>query len=254
MIELASHLPVLIVALSVYLVLATVPASPVRVVAKVEPKVSVLARIGASLRSHLGLGGSDEVLDKHWGSTVAILPLVVVHPAVPVLGLLAIWGRYIAQQRRRRLDDEHIGWSGAPEGAMVMALAVRSGANVQEAIDVAGRRIPGRGGHAFRDVSRRLAMGVLLNDAIEELPARLGEAGEPISRVIRRCFTTGAELAPALERTAAELQAQQHQRQLEAARRLPVLLLFPLVSCTLPAFALLTVVPLLVTSVGQLAG
>jgi hypothetical protein len=36
------------------------------------------------------------------------------------------------------------------------------------------------------------------------------------------------------------------------ARRLPVKLLFPLVLCTLPAFALLTVVPLLVGSLREL--
>jgi tight adherence protein C len=38
-----------------------------------------------------------------------------------------------------------------------------------------------------------------------------------------------------------------------AARRLPVQLLFPLVLCTLPAFGLLTVVPLLVSAFDTLS-
>ena len=38
----------------------------------------------------------------------------------------------------------------------------------------------------------------------------------------------------------------------EAARRLPVALLFPLVLCVLPSFGLLTLVPLLAGAVGSL--
>jgi len=38
----------------------------------------------------------------------------------------------------------------------------------------------------------------------------------------------------------------------EAARRIPVKLLFPLVGCTLPAFALLTVAPLIAGAVRSL--
>ena len=40
---------------------------------------------------------------------------------------------------------------------------------------------------------------------------------------------------------------------MERARKVPVQLLFPLVVCVLPAFALLTVVPLLVSSLGTLS-
>ena len=42
------------------------------------------------------------------------------------------------------------------------------------------------------------------------------------------------------------------RRAEEAARRLPVQLLFPLVLCVLPAFVLLAVVPLLLAAVPQL--
>ena len=38
----------------------------------------------------------------------------------------------------------------------------------------------------------------------------------------------------------------------EAARRIPVTMLFPLVMCVLPAFALLTVVPILAATLGDL--
>jgi tight adherence protein C len=44
---------------------------------------------------------------------------------------------------------------------------------------------------------------------------------------------------------AAEVRAERRRRAEAAARRVPVKLLFPLVLCVLPAFGLLTVVPLL---------
>src|SRR3712207_6889914 len=48
-----------------------------------------------------------------------------------------------------------------------------------------------------------------------------------------------------LDRLAFEVRADRRRRAEEAARRVPVKLLFPLVLCTLPAFALLTMAPLL---------
>jgi pilus assembly protein TadC len=55
----------------------------------------------------------------------------------------------------------------------------------------------------------------------------------------------GAPLLPGLERLGAEVRLQRQRRAEEAAGRIPVRLLFPLVGCILPAFALLTVAPLI---------
>ena len=54
----------------------------------------------------------------------------------------------------------------------------------------------------------------------------------------------GAPLSSGLERLAVDVRRERRHRAEEAARRIPVKLLFPLVGCTLPAFALLTVAPL----------
>ena len=52
---------------------------------------------------------------------------------------------------------------------------------------------------------------------------------------------------------AREARLDRRRRAEARARRVPVLLLFPLVLCVLPAFGLLTVVPLLVGSLPDLA-
>ena len=62
----------------------------------------------------------------------------------------------------------------------------------------------------------------------------------------------GTPLASSLTQAADEARLHR-QRTVEArARRLPVLMLFPLVMCVLPAFVLLTIVPLLLASLGDL--
>ena len=62
----------------------------------------------------------------------------------------------------------------------------------------------------------------------------------------------GAPLGAGLERLADEVRRDRRRRAEEAARRIPVKLLFPLVGCVLPAFALLTVAPLVAGALGSL--
>jgi tight adherence protein C len=76
-----------------------------------------------------------------------------------------------------------------------------------------------------------------------------GELGEPVRPLVRALTSSeryGVPLRDALDRLAVEVRLDRRRRAEEAARRVPVKLLFPLVLCVLPAFALLTVVPLLV--------
>ncbi|HSH59547.1 MAG TPA: type II secretion system F family protein, partial [Acidimicrobiales bacterium] len=62
----------------------------------------------------------------------------------------------------------------------------------------------------------------------------------------------GAPLAASLDRIADHVRRQRRRRAEEAARKVPVMLLFPLVVCILPAFALLTVAPLIAGALHEL--
>ena len=53
-------------------------------------------------------------------------------------------------------------------------------------------------------------------------------------------------IAPVLERLAEEARSERRRAADAAARQLPVRLAAPLVVCTLPAFVLLAIVPLLI--------
>lgn len=91
---------------------------------------------------------------------------------------------------------------------------------------------------------------VIALDAVRQL-------GEPVLPLVDALVATerdGAPLLAALERVGADARLERRRRAEESARSVPVRLLFPLVLCTLPAFGLLTVVPLLARSLSGLAG
>jgi tight adherence protein C len=132
-----------------------------------------------------------------------------------------------------------------PDVIDLLLLAVGSGLNVHLAVKAVASRAPPVLGAALGAADRRAAHGVALADALEDIVLELGEVARPLVVALTSSLRYGTALLPALERVSAEARADRRRRAEEAARRVPVKLLFPLVACILPAFAALTVLPLL---------
>jgi tight adherence protein C len=140
-----------------------------------------------------------------------------------------------------------------PEVVDLLRLAVGAGLTVPLAVAAVGRRAEGPVGRALADAAAATAVrGARLADALDGLPDSLGEPVRALASTLAGSERYGHAIGPALERLAAEGRADQRRRAEAAARRVPVLLLFPLVLCILPAFALLTVAPLLVSGLRSL--
>ncbi len=93
-----------------------------------------------------------------------------------------------------------------------------------------------------------LNRGTTLAAALDQLQHDLGPESIPVISTIRSYHRDGLPLTPTLERISSYL-GQRRLLNAEAdARRLPIRLSFPLVLCTLPAFALITIVPLTVSA------
>src|SRR5262249_23512266 len=105
---------------------------------------------------------------------------------------------------------------------------------------------------ALVDTVRRVERGIGVADALDDLPLATGEHAHPLVSVLVTSERYGTALLPALDRLAGEARLEQRRRAEEAARRVPVKLLFPLVLCILPAFGALTVAPLLAGALGSL--
>jgi tight adherence protein C len=172
----------------------------------------------------------------------ALLPVL---PAAAPLVAAAAWA--IDVRRRRgvgRLADVAV-VDGLPEVVDLLALAAASGMTVPAAVASVGRRGVGPVAAALRDVESECDLGRRCSDALDDLPERLGEPVRPLVATLVAADRYGAPLAESLTRLAGEVRNDRRRRAQEAAGRIPIKLLFPLVSCVLPAFGLLTIAPLL---------
>ncbi|HUP85360.1 MAG TPA: type II secretion system F family protein [Acidimicrobiales bacterium] len=150
--------------------------------------------------------------------------------------------RISARANRRALADS------VPDVVDLLAVAVNAGLNTRLAVEaVAERGPPGPLTNALRIVLADVAAtGVRLADALQRIPDDLGsDAVRPIVTALVDADRYGSALGATLDRLGDDARRTRQRRAEEAARRVPVKLLFPLVTCILPAFGLLTVAPLI---------
>lgn len=186
---------------------------------------------------------------------VAVVVVVVVAgipvPMVVAVGVIVVLGRARLVSARRRRRGREVERAG-PDLVDLLTVAAAAGHPPHRCLHVVADRAPPAVQPSVRASCRRLERGVPLAVAVDELRRGMGALGDPVADALLDAFRTGAPLQPALARVG-EVARDRRRRAAEAeARRLPVLLLFPLVCCVLPAFGLLAVVPLIAASVRSL--
>ena len=172
----------------------------------------------------------------------------------PVLGSALAIGATLGPAVRHRSETlavEGARRNGVPELVDLFRLAVGAGLSVHQVVDLVEPRAPAVFAPTLAEVRRRVSLGQRLGDALDVLDD-LGETVRPLAAVLRSAAFDGIALGPALDRVAADARLQRRRWAEITARQLPVQLLFPLVICILPAFGLLAVVPLVVSSLGSL--
>jgi tight adherence protein C len=177
---------------------------------------------------------------------------VIVSPVIglAVLAAVHLWPRWV-----RRLEAGRRRWAivdAVPEAADLLALSVAGGLTVPLAVAAAARWTPGPVGEALGRATHEIGLGRSTADVLEDVADALGPPARPLVDVLLASERYGVPLGDSLDRVAREARLERRRRGEERARRVPVLLLFPLVLCVLPAFGFLTVVPLLVGSLPDL--
>lgn len=179
---------------------------------------------------------------------------LVVGPTVAAMVALGLGGWWVSvhrrAERRRRKDRD----AAVPDLVDLFALAASAGLPVASALPVVAERAPPPVRAPMLAAVGRMSRGGSSADAIDQLRATLGPLAGPLLDAIDAAQRTGAPLRPTLAAVAVAAHEQRARAAEEAARRLPVTLLFPLACCTLPAAVLLALVPVLVASLGSLAG
>lgn len=183
---------------------------------------------------------------RRWLSAVPVVVLVLVDLRLGLGALVvAILGPTL-RERRRVADRDQLVRTELPEVVDFLLAALRAGLSVRAAVAATAVWLTGPIPEAFAQIGRRVELGAPLADELDQLPLRLGEVARPVGRVLVAAVRYGTPVIPALERVADAARLDRRRHIETEARRVPVKLLFPLVACVLPAFALLTVVPVLV--------
>jgi pilus assembly protein TadC len=91
------------------------------------------------------------------------------------------------------------------------------------------------------------ARGRTMVDALDEL-GRAGAESDSLHATLVAALHSGAAPGPALQRLGDQLRRRRRRRAESRVRRLPVLLLAPLVGLVLPAFVVVTIVPVALTT------
>jgi tight adherence protein C len=214
---------------------------------------ALVERIGRCAASLIGLG-VEPPSARRWGQCVllvvsATLVLgsrgLLVAAIVPAVLTVRRRSKEAARSRAvlRQLND----------AVPLLQLAVGAGLTVRMALWSTVPWLRGELQDTVHAVLQEAERGRPLADALDRLPDDLGEACRGLVAVLSAADRYGSPLAEPLALVGGELRLQR-RRQLEiTARRIPIRLLFPLALGVLPAFVLLTVVPLLVTSLEGLS-
>lgn len=100
--------------------------------------------------------------------------------------------------------------------------------------------------------NRPVTVYVSTGELIDSLEVQLGEHAGGFISALRASEQWGVPVTDSVERLSFEARLKLRHQCEAQARKLPIAMLFPLVFCVLPAFALLTVVPSLITTLRSL--
>ena len=207
-------------------------------------------------------GGSTTGIDvrKAWRSVVAkrlavaglVAALLTGQVVLVVVGLLGAQVTRVSRKRRQTSASERMVTAELAEVIDLFAVALASGHNLASATAQVAEWAPDKMAEALKRCIGQAQMGVPLADALETLPARLGDQVRPLVSALVAHDRVGAPVGPALSRLAGDVRTDRRRQAETTARRLPVVMVFPLVVCVLPAFVLLTIVPVVADTLSGL--
>lgn len=191
-----------------------------------------------------------------WGGTAVIAAAIAPGPkilTVPLAVLLALAVRRFAEERagarRRRAMDAEI-----PQLLDLLAAGSAAGLSAVAGFQRSVQALRGPLGAELKVSLDAVAVGARWRTELSAVTERLALPDlRRAMAVLTRTETLGTSLTGATRDLAADVRSSRRAAVAERARAAPVKMLFPLVFLVLPAFLLLTVVPVLLTTVRSIA-
>ncbi len=214
----------------------------------------VVTGIGLALPRSRKASGKGSAVDARfaWGGAAVIATAIAPGPkilTVPLAVLLALAVRRFAEERagarRRRAMDAEI-----PQLLDLLAAGSAAGLSAVAGFQRSVQVLRGPLGAELRASLDTVAVGARWRTELSAVTERLALPDlRRAMAVLTRTETLGTSLTGATRDLAADVRSSRRAAVAERARAAPVKMLFPLVFLVLPAFLLLTVVPVLLTTV-----
>lgn len=163
-----------------------------------------------------------------------------------LLGVVCVTWTFEASLRRA-VSAERIRFRRSfPDALDLLAIACMAGMNPYRAFQAVAAVRPKGCESVFEYLAAELTTGRTTSEVLAFTARQRGWAElAALSRAIAGSERLGHPLGPALMRLARDLREREIRAAQASARKAPIKVLFPLVFCILPAFVLLTVVPVL---------
>lgn len=173
-------------------------------------------------------------------------------PVVAGVSMAALVGAGVWRQGRRRRRDSVREAEQVVALLQVVAVTVVAGGTLRGAIEALWSSFDGPLGARLARAHTHLEAGATIEEAVDALTVGMAADHVALFDRIRGAESAGAPVG-ALVRSAADRLATRRRHDAEIrARRLPVLMLLPLVCCVLPAFVVLAIVPMVVSGLPSL--
>jgi tight adherence protein C len=189
---------------------------------------------------------------KALGAVAAALGAALAPSPLPMLAPFAAGGAFVAPdmvvtrraRRRRRILESQL-----PHLLDLLAAGSTAGLSALLALRRAAEAVRDPLAGELRAVLARVELGARWRDELRAMADRLDlpELRRSVM-AMARTESLGSPLAESLRERADEVREARRARSAELARKAPVKMLFPLVFMVLPAFLLLTVVPVLLST------
>lgn len=215
---------------------------------------SAAETLGRAIRAMAGFH-PDPLRDRRIGylasaAIATVLIDVVLVTLVAGTVFVAVWFRRLRASRPRRGDADVE--RDLPDLIDLFVLATSAGLTLPAAVPYAVRWAPPSLASALQRLDRSLLSGTPAAQAIDILQDEWGMASRPLVLALQSHLRDGTPLTEPLVRVGDDARLRRQRAAETRSRRLPVLMLFPLVLCTLPAFGVLTVAPIVAGAMNSL--
>lgn len=164
---------------------------------------------------------------------------------------IVIWS-WTRRRRRRSRDHRRHVLSALPDTIDIVAAGLRAGCSGVDILRIAASASPDPLRDHFAAAEQSFVSGARMSEALSSLSRSVGPDIEPLVSILIDADRLGIPIDERIARLADDARSTRRRLNESLARELPVRLTLPIVTCILPSFIAIVIVPVLVGTLADL--